>query len=160
MARTKVSAGRLLIGALGVGMLGYGIVRIFTDAKDTKPVSLAKWLIGALLVHDLLIAPVVIGLGWLLARYVPPRARRYLQAGLIAGGLVSSLGVLLIWRQDKYGAASLALLQQDYRRNLLILLAIVAGGSLGGYLVEVSRPFRPAIPFRLNWRNTRPPADQ
>jgi hypothetical protein len=160
MATTRISAGRLLIGALGVGMLGYGTIRIFTDAKDTKPVSLVKWLIGALLVHDLLIAPVVIGVGWLLARYVPPRARRHLQAGLIAGGLVSSLGVLLIWRQDKYGAASLALLQQDYRRNLLILLAIVAAGSLAGYLIEVAGPFRSAEPFRPKWRNTRPPADQ
>lgn len=151
MTVARPSLGRLLIGALGVGLMGYGIVRILTDAKDTKPVSLLKWLIGALLVHDLLIAPVVIGIGWLLARYVPPRARRHLQAGLIVGGLVSALGVLLIWRQGKYGAASLGLLQQDYRRNLLILLAAVAAASLAGYLIEVSRP---------NWRNTRPPADQ
>jgi hypothetical protein len=99
----------------------------------------------------------VIGIGWLLARYVPSRARRHLQAGLIAGGLVSSVAVLLIWRQDKYGATSLTLLQQDYRRNLLILLAIVAAGSLAGYLIEA---FRPATSHRPNWRNTRPPADQ
>jgi hypothetical protein len=157
MATTKPTAGRLLIGAVGVGMLGYGIVRIFTDAKDTKPISLVKWLVGALLVHDLLIAPVVIGIGWLLTRYVPSRARRHLQGGLIAGGLVSSVGVLLIWRQGKYGAASLTLLQQDYRRNLVILLAIVAAGSLAGYLIEA---LRPATPPRPNWRNTRPPADQ
>ncbi|MFL6164209.1 MAG: hypothetical protein ACJ74U_18560 [Jatrophihabitantaceae bacterium] len=156
-AAPNVSRSRLLIGAVGGGLMGYGIVRIFTDAKDTKPVSLLKWLIGALLVHDLLIAPVVVGIGWLLARYVPPRARRYLQAGLIAGGLVSALGVPLIWRQGKAGASSLALLQQDYRRNLLILLAIIALASLAGYLIEVSRA---ATPFRPNWRNTRPPADQ
>ena len=139
---------RLLIGAAGVGLLGYGIVRIFTDAKDTKPAALLRWLLGALLVHDLLIAPVVLGVGWLLTRFVPPRARRYLQAGLICGGLVAAYGVLLIWRQGK-AASSLALLQQDYRRNLLIVLAVVAAGCLIGYLVE-----------RANCRNTRPPVDQ
>jgi hypothetical protein len=147
---------RPLIGAAGVGLLGYGIVRIFTDAKDTKPAALLRWLVGALLVHDLLIAPVVLGIGWLLTRFVPPRARRYLQAGLICGGLVSAYGVLLIWRQGK-AAASLALLRQDYLRNLLIVLAIVAAGCLIGYLVD---RLRTAQPLRPNWRNTRPPVDQ
>ncbi|HEU5268872.1 MAG TPA: hypothetical protein VFU36_03040 [Jatrophihabitans sp.] len=158
MPATSVSRGRLLIGAIGTAMLGYGVVRIFTDAKDTKPVALAKWLLAALLVHDVLIAPAVLGVGWLLVRFVPPRARRYLQAGLICGGLVSALGVLLIWRQGKVGAASLALLQQDYRRNLLILLALVAAGCLAGYLAEL---FRLSERLRWpNWRKTRPPADQ
>ena len=160
MAAGNVPASRLLLGAVGIGLMGYGIVRILTDAKDTKPVSLVKWLIGALLVHDALIAPVVIGVGWLLARYVPPRARRYLQAGLVCGGLVSAVGVLMIWRQGKSGAASLALLQQDYRRNLLILLTIVALGSLAGYLIEATILSRTARGFRPNRRNTRSPADQ
>ena len=154
-----VSPARLLIGAAGAGLLGYGIVRIFTDAKDTKPAALLRWLVGALLVHDLLIAPVVIGIGWLLARYVPPRARRYLQAGLICGGLVSAYGVLLIWRQGTV-APSLALLRQNYLRNLLILLGIVAVGCLIGYLVERVRTVHSAEPARPNWRNTRPPVDQ
>jgi len=151
-----VNPTRLLIGVTGVGLLGYGILRIFTDAKDTKPAALLRWLLGALLVHDLLIAPVVLGIGWLLARFVPPRARRYLQAGLICGGLVSAYGVLLIWRQGK-AAASLALLQQDYLRNLLIVLAIVAAGCLIGYLVD---RIRATQPLRPNCRNTRPPVDQ
>ena len=154
-----VHPGRLLIGAAGVGLLGYGIVRIFTDAKDTKPAALLRWLLGALLVHDLLIAPVVLGIGWLLGRFVPPRARRYLQAGLICGGLVSAYGVLLIWRQGK-AAASLALLQQDYLRNLLIVLAIVAAGCLIGYLVDRLRTAHSAEPAPANCRNTRPPVDQ
>jgi hypothetical protein len=160
MAAGHVSASRLLLGSVGIGLMSYGIVRILTDAKDTKPASLLKWLIGALLVHDVLIAPVVIGVGWLLTRYVPPRARRYLQAGLICGGLISAIGVLMIWRQGKSGAASLTLLQQDYRRNLLILLTIVALGSLAGYLIETTLLSRTARGFRPNWRNTRPPADQ
>lgn len=159
MAASNVSRFRLLLGTAGVAMLGYGIVRIFTDAKDTKPASLLRWLLGALLVHDLLIAPMVLGIGWLLARFCPPRARRYLQAGLICGGLVSSVGVLLIWRQGK-AAASLALLQQDYRRNLLIVLAIVAVGCLIGYLVERARTVHSAEPARPNCRNTRSPLDQ
>ncbi|MGI8667686.1 MAG: hypothetical protein ACR2N4_16950 [Jatrophihabitans sp.] len=142
---------RVSLGAVGVAAIGYGAVRILTDAKDTKPLALIKWLIGALLVHDVLIAPVVIGIGWLLARYVPDRARAFVQAGLVTGGLISAIGVLLIWRQGKTSARSLALLQQNYLGNLLLLLAIVAACYLACYLISVSRS---------NRTNTRPPADQ
>ncbi|HEX4727453.1 MAG TPA: hypothetical protein VH298_06625 [Jatrophihabitans sp.] len=146
----KDSLLRILLGTIGVAAIGYGAVRILTDAKDTKPLALAKWLIGSLLVHDLLIAPVVIGIGWLLARFVPPRARAFAQGGLVTGGLVSALGVLLIWRQGKSSARSLALLQQDYVANLLVLLAIIAAATVACYLISVSL---------ANRRNTRPPAD-
>lgn len=141
---------RILLGTVGLAAIGYGALRILTDAKDTKPIALAKWLIGSLLVHDLLIAPVVIGIGWLLARFVPARARAFVQAGLVTGGLVCAVGVLLIWRQGKTSARSLALLQQDYAANLLVLLAIIALVTVTCYLISVSRASR---------RNTRPPAD-
>lgn len=141
---------RVLLGTIGVAAIGYGALRILTDAKDTKPIALLKWLIGSLLVHDLLIAPVVIGIGWLLARFVPPRARAFVQAGLVTGGLVSALGLILIWRQGKSSARSLALLQQNYTANLLVLLAIIAAVTVVCYLISVSL---------ANRRNTRPPAD-
>jgi hypothetical protein len=142
---------RGVLGAVGVLGIGYGVVRIFTDAKDTKPLAMLKWLIGSLLVHDVIIAPAVIGIGWLLGRYLAPRPRKYVQAALITGGLVSAIGVLLIWRQGKTSAQSLALLQQNYTVNLLILLAIVAAGYALAYLIEVSRS---------NRTNTRSSADQ
>jgi hypothetical protein len=146
-----VSALRVGLGGLGVLAIGYGALRILTDAKDTHPLELAKWLIGSLLLHDAIIAPLVIGIGWLLARFVPDRARSFVQAGLVTGGLVSAIGVLLIWRQGKASARSLALLQQNYVGNLLVLLTIVAAATLACYLIAVSRS---------NRTNTRPPADQ
>jgi hypothetical protein len=149
-ASRAVNGLRVLLGALGVLAIGYGALRILTDAKDTKPIALAKWLIGSLLVHDLLIAPVVIGIGWLLARFVPARARTFVQAGLVTGGLVGALGVLLIWRQGKTSARSLALLQQNYTANLLLLLAFIAAVTAGCYLISASL---------TNRRNARPPAD-
>jgi hypothetical protein len=148
--RKADTALRILLGTIGVVTIGYGALRILTDSKDTKPIALLKWLIGSLLVHDLVIAPVVIGIGWLLARFVPPRARTFVQAGLVSGGLVGALGVLLIWRQGKSSARSLALLQQNYAANLLVLLVIIAVATACCYLISVSL---------VNRRNTRPPAD-
>lgn len=147
----SIRAVRIGLGVIGIGGILYGIARILTDSKDTKPLALLKWLIGALLLHDVIIAPVVIGIGWLLARYVPDRARAFVQGGLVTGGLISSIGVLLIWRQGKTSANSLSLLQQDYAAHLLLLLAIVAVVTLGCYLISVSRSKR---------TKTLPPASQ
>ncbi|MDQ2837959.1 MAG: hypothetical protein M3Y42_10860 [Actinomycetota bacterium] len=148
---TGSKAFRVSLGIVGVGGIAYGIARILTDSKDTKPLPLLKWLIGSLLLHDAVIAPVVIGIGWLLARYVPDRARPFVQGALVTGGLISSVALVLIWRQGKTSAKSLALLQQNYLAHLLILLAIVAAVTVGCYLITVSRS---------NRTKTRPPADQ
>lgn len=150
---------RIALGVLGIGAIGYGALRILTDAKDTHPLALVRWLIGSLLVHDIVIAPVVLGVGWLLGRLVPGRPRAFVQAGLVTGGLISALGVLLIWRQGKTSARSLALLQQDYALNLLVLLAIVAAGTVLCYLV-FGRGAGPAVRSRPSRTNTRPPEDQ
>ncbi|HTZ44822.1 MAG TPA: hypothetical protein VMB79_13245 [Jatrophihabitans sp.] len=157
---SRLPAGRLLLGGVGVLAMAYGVVRILTDTKDTKPAALLRWLVGTLLVHDVLIAPVVIGVGWLIGRALPPRAGRYLQAALVTGGLVSAVGLFLVWRQGKYSAASLALLQRDYRRNLLLVLGLIALAYLAGYLVEVARTPRRGDQARENRVNVRPPADQ
>lgn len=150
-ATRSVLAVRVLLGGIGVMAIGYGVLRIFTDAKDTKPIALARWLIATLLVHDVVIAPVVIGLGWLLARLVPGRLRRYLQAILICGGLVSAVGVWLIWRHGRTSSPALALLRQNYAANLVLLLAAIVVVGLAGYALEVGRASR---------RKSRPPADQ
>jgi hypothetical protein len=146
-----LAALRIALAAVGVLAIGYGALRMLTDSKDTHPPEVLTWLIGSLLVHDLVIAPVVIGIGWLLARSVPARARAFVQAGLVTAGLTSAVGLLLIWRQGKYSASSLALLRQDYAANLLVLLAMIALGTLACYLISVARS---------NRRNTLPPADQ
>lgn len=142
---------RLVLGAVGIGLMCFGILRILQHPNTSHPIGLAEWLIGSLLVHDVIIAPAVIAIGWLLARVLPDRARGFVQAALITGGLISLIGVLLIWRRGKTGAESLALLQQNYTANLLVLLAIVAVVTAACYLIAV---------LRSNRANSRPPADQ
>jgi hypothetical protein len=140
---------RVALGAAGVLALGYGALRLIQ--QEPQHLALVKALIGSLLLHDVLIAPAVIGIGWLLARFVPPRARAYAQAGLVTGGLILSVGAVLIWRQGKYGAKSLALLQQNYLRNVLLLLGIVLIASSLAYAASRLRTSRTKL---------RPPADQ
>jgi hypothetical protein len=142
---------RVALGTAGIGLAGYGVLRIAQHPDASHPAGLARWLIGALILHDGLVAPIVIGLGWLLARLIPRRALGFVQAALVTAALISSVGVVLIWRRGKTSAPSLALLRQNYAANLLGLLAGVALLTALCYLGALLRSKR---------TNSRPPADQ
>ena len=136
------TAARVVIGAVGVGAVAFGAIGILSHPDMAHPLGLGRWLIGALLIHDVLIAPLVLAVGWLLNRVVPRRARPFVQGALITAGLVSVLGVLLIWRQGTASARSLTLLDQNYVANLGLLLVLIAATTALAYLIAVSRTRR------------------
>ena len=63
---------------------------LFLDATAAvdRRLNFVGYLVGAGVVHDLVVAPVVCGVGLLTARLVPGRARAPVQAGFIASGAV------------------------------------------------------------------------
>jgi hypothetical protein len=132
---------RWLLGGLGVLMLGYGIWRIVQFSDATRPRHLGGWLLGALVLHDGVFAWLVVGGGWLLGRFVPGRARAYLQGGLITAGLVAVVAAPLIYRQGKSQPGQ-ALLERDYLANLLVIVACIAAVTGAAYLARVRRDRR------------------
>lgn len=125
----------LVVG--GILVLLYGGLRLVFEVPR-ELVGLVLWMAGVVVAHDALLAPLVVGLGWVLARTVPPRPRRFVQTGLVVGGLVSVVAIPLILREGTKPPAK-ALLLQDYGANLAILLGLVAVGSIGGYLLSAAR---------------------
>ncbi len=123
--------------AAGVLVLLYGGVRLVSEVPQDLP-ELVLWMVGIVLIHDGLIAPLVVGVGWLLARTVPAPSRRYLQFALVVGGLVTVIAIPLIARQGTQRPAK-ALLLQNYGANLAILLGLVAALNLAAYLVNATR---------------------
>lgn len=142
---------RWLLGGLGLLLLAYGCWRIFQFSAATQPEQLGIWLVAALVLHDGILSWFVVGIGWLLARFVPGRARGYLQGGLITTGLVGLVAAPLIYRRGKSQPGQ-ALLERDYLANLLIIAACIAAVTATPYLVRVRREARVA--------KLRPPADQ
>lgn len=134
---------RLALGTAGVLLGAFGVYRLITQEPHGKLLDLVKWLAGALVIHDAIIAPVVVAVGWVIAHVVPPRGRRYLQAGLIIGALITIVAIPLIYRRGSQ-PASKAILLRNYGGNLTILLGIVAGLCLLAYAVHVARD-RPRI---------------
>ena len=118
-------------------MLGYGAVKILTGAPTEDLRALAIWLVAAVVIHDGVVSPAVLGVGWVLAR-VPPRPRRFAQAGLVVGGMLVVVAAPLIHRQGTQ-PASKALLLKNYAGNLSLLLVLVALISTGGYIWSIVR---------------------
>jgi hypothetical protein len=129
---------RIVLAAVGLGVGTYGIFQLLTELPRQTLVLLALWLIGALIIHDGLLSPAVIGVGAALRRYVPDRGRRYLQFGLIMAAMITVIAVPMIYRTNTQPPAK-ALLLQDFRVNLTVLLAAIGGGTLIAYAIRVAR---------------------
>ena len=84
------------------------------------------------------VSGLVVAVGWFIGHAVPSRGRRYVQGGLIAGGLITAVAIPLILRAGQE-PASKAILRQNFGGNLTILLGVVAAVSLLLYAVRVAR---------------------
>ncbi|MGH9290107.1 MAG: hypothetical protein ACRD0V_17735, partial [Acidimicrobiales bacterium] len=104
----------LLIGlALGSPVTVYGLRGAIVDAADTHPLELMRWVIGAALVHDLMVVPAVVATALLVRRFVPRRAWPPVRAGLAATGILALVGWPFV---RGYGAdpTNQSLLPRDY----------------------------------------------
>lgn len=128
---------RFALGAAGILLGLYGGLRLVSQNSLTDLFFIGVWLVGAVAVHDGLVSPAVLVVGRALTR-IPPQARRYLQSALLVGALVTVIALTLIYREDSQ-PASKALLVNDYRPRLGVLLAGIAVVSLVGYAVQVAR---------------------
>jgi hypothetical protein len=128
---------RIVFGSAGIALGLFGIGRLVTQIPVASLVGLALWLIAALVIHDGILSPSVLAVGALVSR-VPPRGRRYLQAGLIMSAMVTVLAVPMIYRAGSE-PASKALLDQNFTGNLAVLLGIIGGATLLAYAIRVAR---------------------
>ncbi len=116
--------------AAGVGwvVMAFGVWGLFDNEGNTKPALLVRWVLGTLLVHDLLIVPVVIAVGALVGWLLPPRWR-----GPVRGALaLSALAVLFsypLWRGFGRRPGDPSALPLDYADSLLVVLAVIWVGA-------------------------------
>ncbi|MFL6046259.1 MAG: hypothetical protein ACJ72M_14215 [Propionibacteriaceae bacterium] len=129
---------RIILAVAGIALGAFGVFRLLSEIPTHSLLVLAVWLITALVIHDALLAPSVVGVGWLLRRYVPDRGRRYLQIALIMIALVTVIAVPMIFLRGSQPAAK-ALLLRNYGANLILVIAVIAVITLILYAVRVVR---------------------
>ena len=132
-----MTAIRILLGLIGGALVLYGALWIIHGLPTSVLLVLGGWLVAVVVIHLGVLSPIVLGVGALLHR-VPDRGRPFLQGGLITAGIVTVIALPLMLRQSSQPPAK-AMLLQDYRLSLLILLVIIAVATSIVYAVRVAR---------------------
>ena len=115
-----------------------GLAGLAVDAAKTMPLVWLKWLVGLLLVHDLMLAPLAQLTGRRLRDRAPASWRWPLQLGLVTSGVLvlASVPVLVgVGRRTQPGNTSV--LPGNYPLALaavliLVWLGVLAFGAWGG----------------------------
>ena len=125
----------------GLGFIAAGVRGLLHDHTATQPDDLVKWLLGAGVVHDAVIAPVVVALAWLTGRALPVRARGPVRLGLIATAMLTVFAWPLVQGWGRR-AANPSALPLDYGRNLVAVLAAIWLAVLVSITVRMTRTRR------------------
>jgi hypothetical protein len=112
--------------AVGAAVIAYGVRGVLADADATRPLSFATWLVGADVVHDALVAPLVALVAWPVVRLGPVRWRAPLLAGLFGSAVVLAIA----WAPLRgYGRATVpdngSVQPLDYTTATATVLAVV-----------------------------------
>lgn len=119
--------------AVALACTGYGVWAIVSTQRLASLPRTAGWLAGLLVLHDGVLAPALVVVGFVLARMLPGRARPLVTAGLVVSALVVAVALpLVLGLGTRNGDPSR--LPLPYGRNLALLLAVVwpAVAVLGG----------------------------
>lgn len=84
---------------LGGAVMAFGVRGLVNGLSTDSLASVGRWVVGADLVHDLVLAPVVVLVGAAVSRRLPERWRAPIQVGLVATGIVLLVG-WVPWRGD------------------------------------------------------------
>jgi hypothetical protein len=128
----------MILAVTGIALGAFGVFRLVTEIPRHSLLILAVWLAAALIIHDAVLEPSVVGVGWLLRRHLSDPSRRYVQLALIMIAFVAVIATPMIFLRNTQPAEK-ALLLRNYGANLILIIAIIAVLSLILYAVRVAR---------------------
>jgi len=129
---------RWLFVVPGLAAVAYGAYGLWTSLSSEALTSWAVWMLGGALLHDLVVAPVWIGLGWLAARTLPRPARAPVVVGAATSAAVALVAApfVLGFGGDE---GDTSFLPRDYGLTLLVVVVVVLAVSAVWAAVRVQR---------------------
>jgi hypothetical protein len=127
---------RVALGALGVVVGLYGGWLVLSRGHDL--LNLVLWLAGGVVLHDGVLALVVLAIGAIAVRLLPRSAKAPAVVGFVVLGSVTLLAVPVLGR---FGARpdNPTLLDRDYTVGWLVLAGLVLVGVVAASLVGSRR---------------------
>jgi hypothetical protein len=115
-----------VLGGVGWALMLFGTWGIFQRARASAPPELGAWVVGAAVMHDLVVAPVVFSVGRTVARATQGLPRAVLQVGLILSGILVLYSIPVVGGFGRLGDNP-SLLPREYGASLVALVAAVWG---------------------------------
>lgn len=141
----RVARGVLLLG--GVLMLGLGALVLLDTQRPDQILGVAVWLLGAIVLHDAVLSPLLLVANLLLrrrGRRVPAVVLAIVQVAVVVGAVLALLVVPEIYARS-LNPANPTILVGDYALRLALLwaaLALLTALTVVGYLVGRGRLLR------------------
>jgi len=130
---------QIALVVVGVGLLALGGLTLLADVNPKRYLGLATWLVGALIIHDGIIAPTVFAIVLFFRRAnksLPVVLLLIVQGALVVGSIIVLI-VLPEILKKAIGTANPTLLPLDYTLNLALFLgglAVLTAAAAGAYL--------------------------
>lgn len=125
---TAVRRWQIGLVVFGAVLLGIGGVVLLNDVDPARYAGLAAWLLGALVIHDGIVAFAVLGVSIAMrraGRRIPLPVILMVQGALVIAAIVTAL-VLPEIMKKAIGTANPTILPLDYGANLLLFYAGLA----------------------------------
>ena len=133
------AGGRFWLSAVaGWLLIAVGVRGVFQHTIDTRPASLARFVVGGALVHDLVVAPLVLLLAFAITTAVPRWARAVVQAAVVVTAALALFSYPLV---RAYGLATRNPTSEprNYALNLTIVLGVVWTAAAVAVLLRLRR---------------------
>jgi hypothetical protein len=136
---------RFTLGALGVASVAWGVWLLRDDGAD-RLASTVTWLAGGVILHDFVLAPLVVLVGLAAVKLFPDRRRAVVAiAFLVWATLTAAVANVLLDVGGKPGMDSL--LHRPYVIAWLVLTAVVVVAAVAAHGLRSSRAsLRPRHP--------------
>ncbi|MDM7887664.1 hypothetical protein QUG98_04265 [Curtobacterium sp. RHCJP20] len=148
-------AARIVLVVVGVLVMAFGAYVLVTTVRPARIWGLATWLLGAVVLHDAVLSPFVVGAGLLLRR-----TGRRLGAGVLVVvqtavvlGCVLALVVLPEIAAKHHGQKNPTVLPFDYTTRLLVVEGVLLAVVVVALVVGVVRARRRTAPLVASTTN-------
>jgi hypothetical protein len=128
---------RWLFVVPGLAAVAWGVSGLLRSSAEVPLASWSIWFVGSALLHDLVIAPVVVLAGALLARLLPRDARGPVVVALVIAGPLLLIGGLFALNPG--GSTEPGFLPLPYARNLLLISGAVLAVAAAVAGIRVAR---------------------
>ena len=121
----RATRAALMLVGIAVGLWGLWLMRDFTS---TQLISLGTFLVGGLILHDAILAPITVGLGVLAARLLPSHFRAAVGIAFLLWGTLT-LAFFNVLSGEGGKPDNMSILDRPYAISWVAMTGVLAGAA-------------------------------